>query len=143
MVQLWVPADPTVDRIELVVAADPRLRPVALFDVVANNADRKIGHLIPTRDGAVYGVDHGICFHAEPKLRTVLWAWRGEQLTDNERNRLEIVRDCLGGQLGAALREHLAPAEIEALRRRVERLLREGGFPEPDPDRPAIPWPPY
>jgi uncharacterized repeat protein (TIGR03843 family) len=143
MVQLWVPTDPAVDRVELVVAADPRLRPVALFDVVANNADRKVGHLIPTRDGAIFGVDHGICFHAEPKLRTVLWAWRGEPLTSDERARLEFLRDRVRGELGAALGDHLTAAEIGALRRRIERLLREPCFPEPDPDRPAIPWPPY
>ncbi len=142
-VQLWIAADPAVDRVALVVGADPRLRPVALFDVVANNADRKVGHLIPTRDGAIFGVDHGICFHSEPKLRTVLWAWRGEALTAAERARLEVLRDRLAGEFAGALAEHLAPVEIDALRRRVERLLREPCFPEPDPDRPAIPWPPY
>lgn len=143
MVQLWVAGDPTVDRIALVVGADPRLRPIALFDVVANNADRKVGHLIPTPAGSILGVDHGICFHVEPKLRTVLWAWRGEPLRDDERDRLGRLRDRLRGELADVLAAHLAAAEIDALRGRVERLLREPCFPEPDPDRPAIPWPPY
>lgn len=143
MVQLWVAADPTVDRVALVVAGDPRLRPIALFDVVANNADRKVGHLIPTQAGPILGVDHGICFHVEPKLRTVLWAWRSERLLDEERERLARLRDLLRGELAGVLAAHLAAAEVDALRRRVERLLREPCFPEPDPDRPAIPWPPY
>lgn len=143
MVQLWVPADPSADRVALVVGADPRLRPIALFDVVANNADRKVGHLIPTREGTVLGVDHGICFHVEPKLRTVLWAWRGERLTTEERDRLARLVDLLRGDLAVELGEHLAPAEVAALRRRAEELLERPCFPEPDPDRPAIPWPPY
>ncbi len=143
MVQLWVEADPSVDRVALVVGADPRLRPIALFDVVANNADRKVGHLLPTRGGAIVGVDHGICFHVEPKLRTVLWAWRGQPLTPEEQARLTRLRELLDGGLARDLGAHLAPAEVVALRRRVERLLREPCFPEPDPDRPAIPWPPY
>lgn len=143
MVQLWVAADPTVDRVALVVGADPRLRPIALFDVVANNADRKVGHLIPTPAGSILGVDHGICFHVEPKLRTVLWAWRGEPITDEERERLARLGRLLHGELADVLAAHLAAAEVDALRSRVERLLREPCFPEPDPDRPAIPWPPY
>ncbi|HWP64084.1 MAG TPA: SCO1664 family protein [Candidatus Binatia bacterium] len=143
MVQLWVEADPAVDRVALVVGADPRLRPIALFDVVANNADRKVGHLIPTPAGRILGVDHGICFHAEPKLRTVLWAWRGEPLTADEQDRLADLRDRLLGPLAEELEHHLSRGEVMALRRRIERLLRNPCFPDPDPDRPAIPWPPY
>ncbi len=143
MVQLWVEADPAIDRVALVVGADPRLRPIALFDVVANNADRKVGHLVPTRAGSILGVDHGICFHVEPKLRTVLWAWRGERLTPEEQNRLAELRDRLHGPLADELEEHLARVEVVALRERIERLLRTPCFPDPDPDRPAIPWPPY
>lgn len=143
MVQLWVEADAAVDRVALVVGADPRLRPIALFDVVANNADRKVGHLIPTPSGRILGVDHGICFHAEPKLRTVLWAWRGEPLTADEQDRLAHLRDRLLGPLAEELEHHLSRGEVVALRRRIERLLRNPCFPDPDPDRPAIPWPPY
>jgi hypothetical protein len=142
-VQLWVEPDDAADPIAMVESDDPRLRPVALFDAIVNNADRKIGHLLPRADGHVMGVDHGICFHVEPKLRTVLWAWRGERFRPAERRVLEAARDALAGQLGADLTPLLAADEIAAIGERVESLLASGRFPQPDPDRPAIPWPPY
>ena len=88
MVQLWLEPDPSVDRVSLVVDADERLRAMAIFDIVVNNADRKVGHLLPMADGHVFGVDHGICFHEEPHLRTVLWAWQGERIRPDE---LEVL----------------------------------------------------
>ena len=143
MLQLWVEPDEAVDRVALVVEGDARLRPMALFDAVANNADRKVGHVLPASDGRLYGVDHGICFHAEPKLRTVLWQWQGEPLDDEEVGRLRSLRGAIGGRLGDRLSELLDPDEMTALDRRMADLLHEGRFPLPDPDRPAIPWPPY
>ena len=83
MVQLWIDEDESTDAWELVEAADPRLRPMALLDAVLNNTDRKGGHIVPVRDGAdvhLYGVDHGVCFSTDPKLRTVLWAWRDDRI---------------------------------------------------------------
>jgi hypothetical protein len=143
MVQLWIDADPTVDRVALVVDSDPRLRAMALFDAVANNADRKVGHLLPIEDGHIYGVDHGICFSAEPKLRTVLWAWRGEPILEGELEVLTGLRAGLGEELGERLRELLSGAEVTATRGRLDRLLARRRFPQPDPRRPSIPWPPY
>jgi uncharacterized repeat protein (TIGR03843 family) len=143
MVQLWLEPDPTVDRVAMVVDGDPRLRAVALFDAVANNADRKIGHLLPQADGHVFGVDHGICFHEEPKLRTVLWRWQGEPIRDDERGVLAALRAALDGRLASRLSELLTRDEVEATRSRLDALLADGCFPRPDPDRPAIPWPPY
>jgi hypothetical protein len=142
-VQLWVEPDEEADPIAMVEADDPRLRPIALFDAIANNADRKVGHLLPLEGGHVMGVDHGICFHVEPKLRTVLWAWRGERFRPAERRVLESVRDALDEQLGTDMATLLAADEVEAIADRVEGLLATGRFPQPDPDRPAIPWPPY
>jgi hypothetical protein len=142
-VQLWVEPDESADPIELVGSDDDRLRPIALFDAVANNADRKIGHLLPLADGRVMGVDHGICFHVEPKLRTVLWAWRGQRFRADERRLLGSIRKALDGALGVRLAPLLAESEVDATRERIEGLLASGRFPEPDPDRPAIPWPPY
>ena len=81
MCQLWIDADESVDLVELARGNDPRLRQMAVFDAVVNNADRKIGHLLPVADGPLYGCDHGVCFGAEYKLRTVLWQWRGKRLT--------------------------------------------------------------
>jgi uncharacterized repeat protein (TIGR03843 family) len=144
MVQLWLEADDSVDRVAMVVERDERLRAMALFDVVVNNADRKIGHLLPMIDGHLFGVDHGICFHEEPHLRTVLWGWRGKRIAPGELGVLERLRSALtGGSLGDELADLIAPYEIAATVDRVDALLRTRRFPQPDIDRPAIPWPPY
>jgi uncharacterized repeat protein (TIGR03843 family) len=142
MVQLWIDVDEAIDPWELVQRSDPTLRSMAVFDAIANNADRKVGHILPA-DGHLYGVDHGICFSDEPKLRTVLWGWRGRRLADEEVGVLEQVRDGLQGDLGFELGTLLAPSEVRATSDRVEDLLRTRRFPRPDPDRPAIPWPPF
>ena len=84
MVQLWIDVDQERNVIDLIRAGDPALRRMALFDAVINNADRKGGHLLPTADGHVYGVDHGVTFSPDPKLRTILWGWRGQPLDDSE-----------------------------------------------------------
>lgn len=143
MVQQWIDMDETVDVIAMVSDADTRLRPMCVFDVLANNADRKAGHLLPVAGGHVFGVDHGICFSADPKLRTVLWAWRGQQLVDAELATVRGVCDALDGELGADLRELLTAREVRATAERAERLLTTARFPQPDPYRPAVPWPPF
>jgi hypothetical protein len=142
-VQLWIDVDEEVDLVEMVMTADDRLRAIALFDALANNADRKGSHLLPTLDGHVYGVDHGICFAVEPKLRTVLWAWRGSELTREELAVVKEVCDGLDGDLGVELGTLLSAAEVRATSRRAEALLSTGTFPQPDPGRPALPWPPF
>jgi hypothetical protein len=142
MVQLWIDVDEAVDPWELVQASDPALRPMAVFDAVANNADRKVSHILPA-DGHLYGVDHGICFSPDPKLRTVLWGWRGRRLAQDELTVLERLRDSLDGDLGDELRELIEPDEVVATIERTEQLLRTRRFPLPDPERPAIPWPPF
>lgn len=145
MVQAWVEADRSVDVVDLVRTGDPRLRPMAVFDAIVNNTDRKGGHLLPVTGGHVLGVDHGVTFSVVPKLRTVLWAWRGEPFADAEREGLERVRGSLrrGGTLAAALETLLDPAEVTATRRRVAALLRTGRFPQPPRDWPPVPWPPF
>ena len=142
-VQAWMDTDPAVDVVQLVVGADPRLRPMCVFDVIANNADRKGGHILPLADGSLMGVDHGICFAVEPKLRTVLWAWRGEELSEDELGVVRRIAAELKGSLGAALSELLTRGEVRATARRVAALLKSGRFPEPDSSRPALPWPPF
>ena len=142
MVQLWIDVDPAIDPLDLIRAGDPGLRRMALFDVVANNADRKAGHLLPV-GGHVYGVDHGICFADEPKLRTVLWNWRSQRFSHEELEVLGRLRDEMDGSLGSGLLALLAPHEVAATSDRLDDLLRSGRFPRPDPDRPAIPWPPF
>ena len=141
--QLWIESDPAIDPLALLRQRDLALRRMALFDAVVNNADRKVGHLLPVEGGHVFGVDHGICFAIEPKLRTVLWGWHGEPFTADEVAVLEGLADDLGDGLAAALGELLERREVTAARRRVEALLRVRRFPDPIPGRPALPWPPY
>ncbi|MFG2575447.1 SCO1664 family protein [Streptomyces sp. NPDC048481] len=128
----------------LVHADDERLRRLAVLDAVINNADRKGGHLLPTADGRLYGIDHGVTFNAENKLRTLLWGWAGEPLTAEAVDVLEGLRSALGpgGRLSRALSGLITPAEIDATRVRTEALLAAGTHPEPSGDWPAIPWPP-
>ncbi len=143
MVQLWVEVDEASDIVAMVTGGDTRLRTMCVFDALTNNADRKAGHLLPVAGGHVFGVDHGICFAAEPKLRTVLWAWRGQRLSDAELSVVSRVCSALDGELGAELRELLTRREVRATAERAERLLTSGRFPQPDPFRPAVPWPPF
>ncbi|MGW0968592.1 SCO1664 family protein [Streptomyces sp. NPDC002516] len=128
----------------LVHADDVRLRRLAVLDAVINNADRKGGHLLPTREGRLYGIDHGVTFNAENKLRTLLWGWAGEPLTDEALDVLRSLRDSLapGAPLATRLAELVTPAETEATRARVAAMLASGRHPEPSGDWPAIPWPP-
>jgi hypothetical protein len=146
MVQQWIDVDPTIDIVAMIVGDDERLRRIAVFDAVVNNTDRKGGHLLPIPGGHLYAVDHGVTFSVVPKLRTLLWAWEGEPFDDEERAGLERVRAGLenraGGTLATGLRELLAAPEVEATRIRVEELLAAGVFPSPNPEWPAIPWPP-
>jgi uncharacterized repeat protein (TIGR03843 family) len=169
MVQLWCEPDPDQAPVDLLPegpvppglrhvldAYDDRDRPVmlvhedstalrrmALFDVVVNNTDRKGGHVLAMPDGHRYGVDHGVCFHVDDKLRTVLWGWHGEPLTDEEAGALGDLAAQLEGDLGERLSGLLTSAEIAATRRRVGRLLRAGRLPQPGPGWPAIPWPAF
>ncbi|MFF8276373.1 SCO1664 family protein [Streptomyces lateritius] len=170
MVQLWIEADPGVnllaltegeeagegwkavgpaqvgeDRTALLVHADsPDLRRLAVLDAVINNGDRKGGHLLPAPDGRLYAIDHGVTFNVDDKLRTLLWGWAGEELTAEATEVLDRLDASLapGTPLTTRLAELLTPAEVDALRGRVTRLLTTGRHPEPSGQWPAIPWPP-
>ncbi len=143
MCQLWVDVDQSVDLSQLARSDHPDLRRMAVLDAVINNADRKGGHLLPREDGRVQGVDHGICFSVEDKLRTLLWQWRGEPLTDEAATVLTAVRSELCGPLGDQLRGLLTRSEVRATLARVDRLLATRVHPQPSSDWPAIPWPPF
>jgi uncharacterized repeat protein (TIGR03843 family) len=119
----------------------PALRRMAVLDVLLNNADRKGGHVLPMPDGRRLGVDHGVTFHVEPRLRTVLWGWLGEELTADEVAGVTAVRAGLDADLGARLAPLLADDETAALVARCDRLLDEGRFPGPEGDMPPVPWP--
>jgi uncharacterized repeat protein (TIGR03843 family) len=143
MVQLWVDGDDSVDMPVFVRRDDPGLRRMAVFDAVVNNADRKGGHIIPMPDGHVYGVDHGVCFSVDPKLRTLLWRWAGKPLPDEAVDVLERLTDQLLGELGEQLHEHLTRREVRCTQQRVATLLRTRRHPEPSGEWPALPWPPF
>jgi uncharacterized repeat protein (TIGR03843 family) len=134
--------------VELVHADDVRLRRLAVLDVVVNNGDRKGGHVIEVGgDGEahVYGIDHGVSFSVEPKLRTVLWGWAGEPLRDDEAEVVQRLAAGLGprGDLRAALAPHVTAAEVDGAEARARRLLTGRRLPRRGPGWPSIPWPPF
>ena len=143
MCQLWIDIDETVDIAALARSDHPQLRRMAVYDAVVNNADRKGGHLLPTVDGHIYGVDHGVCFSVDDKLRTVLWRWRGKHLTEEAIDSLSGLRAQFEGDLGAALRDLLDPGEVAATILRVDRLLSTRRHPLPSDEWPPVPWPPF
>lgn len=169
MCQLWVDVDPEVSLVDVMSprklpdgwlcvldalgpggrpvvlghADDIRLKRMAVLDAVLNNADRKGGHVLPLPDGRVMGVDHGVSFHVEGKLRTVLWGWAGQPLSDEDIDALDRLLDALNDDLRNQLASLLTPSEVAATRRRVERLLSRKRFPLPPEGWPAIPWPPF
>ena len=172
MLQLWQDIDETQEAVDLVDATElpesgwrtvltgedetgrevvlvhedsPAMRRMAIFDAVINNADRKGGHVLAMADGHRYGVDHGLSFHVEPKLRTVLWGWVAEPFTDDEAASVRELREALDdtgdGGLGTQLAALLSGSELDQLAARVDRLAEEAEFPAPEGDMPAAPWP--
>lgn len=141
--QLWIDIDESVDLALYFREANENLRKVALFDAVINNTDRKIGHLLPAQSGHLYVCDHGVTFHEEDKLRTVLWQWSGQPLNADEIAVLSSLKNTLKNGLIAELPQLLSAIEIDALIMRIDRLISESTFPEPNPEWPAVPWPPF
>jgi uncharacterized repeat protein (TIGR03843 family) len=142
-VQLFIPFDPEEHYFTLAERMPDEFRRVALFDAVVNNADRKSGHCLMAESGRVFLIDHGVCFHVAPKLRTVIWDFAGDEIP-------EVMLDDLmgaerelapGGALNAELAELLDGEEVAASHRRTAELVEHGRFPEPGSERP-YPWPP-
>jgi uncharacterized repeat protein (TIGR03843 family) len=142
MVQQWIDIDESIDLAQFYRTDDSRLRAMALFDAIINNTDRKIGHLLPHPDGRLLGCDHGVTFHEEDKLRTVLWQWADSPLSDNEKSLLSNLKEKLLSD-SVAILALITEIEFEAMIYRVDRLLREGSFPAPSDEWPAVPWPPF
>jgi uncharacterized repeat protein (TIGR03843 family) len=130
------------DEVILMHADDLRLRRMAVFDVLVNNADRKGGHILYGIDGHVYGVDHGVCMHVQDKLRTVLWGWAGKPIDDQMLEAVADLAESLAGPFGEELTGQVTSAEIAALRRRAHALLDDPVMPGPNRHRP-IPWPAF
>ncbi|MET3806122.1 putative repeat protein (TIGR03843 family) [Nakamurella sp. UYEF19] len=142
----WLPIMRAVDTggadVAVVHADEDKLKLLAGFDVVVNNADRKGSHILTTAAGGVLGVDHGLCFHTDDKLRTVLWGWAGESLPDSVVEGLARLATGMAGDLRLEMDEYLTVTEIDTLARRIDYLQMSPLYPMPPRGRSAIPWPP-
>jgi uncharacterized repeat protein (TIGR03843 family) len=138
-VQQWIDINDAIDLIELGQSHEASIRNIALFDVVVNNTDRKFGHLLPVTREAVFGCDHGVTFHEEFKLRSVIWQFAGLSLTESESAQLAIIKRFIDED--QEFRSMLTSREVNAIHQRIEKLEIEG-FPSPSNEWPAIPWPP-
>lgn len=137
MVQSWIEIDEEVDIVDVAQGDHPDIIRMALFDALINNTDRKFGHLLPTGE-RIYGCDHGVTFHQEDKLRTVLWQFREEPIPH------ALLEDLNGLEKVLPILEQLIHSEeVAALLVRRERLLTSGRYPLPSEDWPAVPWPPF
>lgn len=139
MVQQWIEVDNNVDVIEFGQSENTQLKRLALFDAVINNTDRKFGHLLLDQSGKLYGCDHGVAFHKENKLRTVLWQFAGINFDQDEINLLDAL---LKIDWREKLSTYITEEEIQALYIRIQNLISDGKFPEPSQSWPAVPWPP-
>lgn len=140
-VQQWIDVDPDLDLIAIGQQSTPAIRNIALFDVVINNTDRKFGHILPISDSQILGCDHGLTFHEEFKLRTVLWQYAGQELDKDEVSKLESLKLRINDDIGVSLGELITKDEIDSLLERIDMLISEG-FPYPSEQWPAVPWPP-
>ena len=136
--QQFIDFDPEYHYFSFTDSDKQLLRPVVLFDLLVNNADRKGSHVFfENKTHQLFAIDHGICFHEDDKLRTVLWDFGGQRIPEDLLSRLS-----LGPSLLTQLKLHLSPREVEALCHRAESLRKRGSFPRQPRDRRATPWPP-
>lgn len=139
-IQQWIETSESADVIAMAQSDNPQIRNLALFDIVINNADRKFGHILITPDEQIFGCDHGVSLHEENKLRTVIWQFAEQKLTLEE---IAKLKDLLSTVDLKYLAQFLSTEEIEAFLRRVRNLIEDGRFSSPNPNWPAVPWPPY
>lgn len=142
MVQQWIDINEEIDLAMFYREDNAELRKMALFDAVVNNTDRKIGHLLPISEDVVHGCDHGVTFHEDDKLRTVLWQWADEPLSPQEIERLENLEVAIQ-ESSEQLLALISANEFAALSARINRLLGEKKYPSPSDEWPAVPWPPF
>jgi len=138
-VQEWIEMDEEFDVVAFASAQTPQLRKMVLLDAIINNTDRKYGHILVDAAGSIYGCDHGVTFHADPKLRTVLWQWAGEELSVDE---IAVLNESLM-MAETILGELITVDEITALKERASQMIDSGTFPYPSDEWPSIPWPPF
>jgi uncharacterized repeat protein (TIGR03843 family) len=142
--QLFIEHDPEYHYFNFEEKDRQRLKPVVLFDILINNADRKGSHILIGPDDHMWLIDHGICFHVEDKLRTVVWDFAGEQLPSELCGNISSFTNNLreNSEIAADLKKYLSPEEIDAIASRADRLLASGRFPNPHTSRRFQPWPP-
>jgi uncharacterized repeat protein (TIGR03843 family) len=141
--QLFIDADYEANYFSLQDKRLPHLLPIALFDVLVNNADRKGGHVLLDHWDRIWAIDNALTFHPEPKLRTVIWDFAGEPIPDRYLADLQQLQQHLSGRsrLRQALQDLLSKDEIIALQARLAELIEWAKFPQPDPTRRQVPWP--
>lgn len=139
-VQRWIDIDESLDLSSFASSTSPEIRKIAFLDILLNNTDRKFGHLLPMDDGRILGCDHGLTFHSEDKLRTVLWQFAFQPITPQEELLLTSLDKTLDRERFGGL---ISDEEFDALLMRGQRLLDSGVFPGPSEDWPAVPWPPF
>lgn len=140
-VQRYIELDAGFDPTPMVRAGSAELWPIAVLDVIVNNADRKLGHILRDGGGRLWAIDHGLTFHPEDKLRTVLWCFAGQTLPHPMREAVDRLAHTLDHGLKEEVQALLGSAEAAALAGRVAALLDAPVHPEPPDDRPPIPWP--
>lgn len=138
MVQEWIDTDEEIDIINFGQSDDSQLKRMAIFDAIINNTDRKYGHLL-YKEGKLLGCDHGVTFHSEDKLRTVIWQFSGEKIDKQE---MLLIESASALDYPNLFESYLTQDEIDAIYERINRLLKSGRFPSPSENWPAIPWPP-
>lgn len=141
-VQIFVDEDLDVDPRPLLEGPADALWPLAVLDTVINNADRKLGHILIEREtGALWGIDNGLSFHTEDKLRTILWGFAGRSIPLELMRSLGDLHQALGDGLHQRVTDLLSGPEADALTERTTAMLATGCHPHPPSDRPAVPWP--
>ena len=138
MVQEWIDTDEEIDIINFGQSDDSQLKRMAIFDAIINNTDRKYGHLL-YKEGKLLGCDHGVTFHSEDKLRTVIWQFSSEKIDKQE---MLLIESASALDYPNLFESYLTQDEIAAIYERINRLLKSGRFPSPSENWPAIPWPP-
>lgn len=142
--QLYIEHDPNYHYFSFIGLDKQKLRPVAVFDLIANNADRKGGHVLFDQGGHLWAIDHGLCFHEQDKLRTVIWDFIGEEIPDDLLNDLQQLVDSFERPHSFVMNmsPYLSGAEIGAIKLRIQNLIIHGVFPQPPEDRRPYPYPP-
>jgi uncharacterized repeat protein (TIGR03843 family) len=139
-VQRWIDVDEDLDIVAIAQSKSFAMEKIVLLDAIINNTDRKFGHILPISESEVYGCDHGLTFHSDDKLRTVLWQFSGDQIPENFLTSLNSFLDLLPK---SQMSDLLTDVEIFALENRVTILIEAGTYPFPSDEWPSVPWPPF